>query len=82
MLGFLAAYLLIPRRWRFVLRWLAAGFFIVVLALVVIFFARVILTLPGDRYLWFHPKSHQPLSPDFIKHHPKHAVLSRSTHEG
>ena len=82
MLAFLAAYLCIPRRWRFVFRWLAAGFFIVVLALVVIFFARVIWTLPGHHHPWFRPEPHQPFSPDFIKHHATHSTFSRSNHEG
>ena len=65
MLSLLCAYLCVPRRLRFVLRWLMAGLFIVVLAMVVVLFWRVLQTLPEHHGWILHPRPHQPLSPDF-----------------
>ncbi|MEI9979059.1 MAG: hypothetical protein WDN23_08650 [Edaphobacter sp.] len=66
MLALLYAYLCVPRRLRFIARWLAACFVLVVLALVLILFARILNTLPRHHGYWFQPKPHQPMSPDFI----------------
>jgi cell division protein FtsW (lipid II flippase) len=67
MLSLLCAYLCVPRRYRFILRWLAACVFLVVLALVLILFYRVLMTVPNHHGWILHPRSHQPLSPDFIR---------------
>jgi hypothetical protein len=66
MLALLYAYLCVPRRLRFIARCLAACFVLVVLALVLILFARILNTLPKHQGHWFQPKPHQPMSPDFI----------------
>ncbi len=66
MLALLYAYLCIPRRLRFLVRWLAACFFLVVLVLVLILFVRILGTLPTHHGRWFQPQPHQPMSPDFI----------------
>ena len=69
MLSLLYAYLCVPRRLRFILRWLAACLFVAVLALVLILFYRVLMTVPNHHGWIFHPQPHQPLSPDFIRDH-------------
>ncbi len=66
MLALLYAYLCVPRRLRFIVRWLAACFVIAVVVLVLILFSRVLSTVPKHRGHWFHPQPHQPMSPDFI----------------
>jgi hypothetical protein len=67
MLSLLYGYLCVPRRLRFVLRWLAACLFLVVLALVLVLFYRVLMTVPRHHGWILHPRPHQPLSPDFIR---------------
>jgi len=69
MLSLLYAYLCVPRRLRFILRWLAACLFLVVLALVLILFYRILMTVPKHHGWILHPQPHQPLSPDFIRDH-------------
>ena len=69
MLSLLYAYLCVPRRLRFILRWLAACVFLVVLGLVLILFYRVLMTVPNHHGWILHPRPHQPLSPDFIRDH-------------
>lgn len=81
MLPLIYAYLCVPRRLRFIVRWLAACFFLVVLVLVLILFSRIRLTLPRHHGSWFHPKPHQPMSPDFISYRPHHSVAVRRVHE-
>jgi hypothetical protein len=77
MLPLLFAYLCVPRRLRFILRWLAACLFLVVVGLVLILFYRILLTVPKHHGWILHPRPHQPLSPDFIRddanqhYHPK-----------
>jgi hypothetical protein len=66
MLALLYAYLCVPRRLRFIARWLAACFFLVVLVLVLILFVRILGALPKHHGRWFQPQPHQPMSPDFI----------------
>jgi hypothetical protein len=66
MLALLFAYLCVPRRLRFIARWLAACFVIAVAVLVLILFLRVLGTVPGHHGRWFQPQPHQPMSPDFI----------------
>ena len=75
------AYLCVPRRFRFIARWIAAGFVLVVLVLVLILFTRIILTMPLHHGNFFRPESHQPMSPDFISHHPIHPVTVRRIYE-
>jgi hypothetical protein len=70
MLSLLFAYLCVPRRFRFILRWLAACLFLVVVVLVLILFYRVLLTVPKHHGWILHPRPHQPLSPDFIRDYP------------
>jgi hypothetical protein len=72
MLSLLCAYLCVPRRLRFVLRWVAAAFFIVVLTIVLVLFYRVLTTLPEHHGWILHPRPHQPLSPDFIRYDLSH----------
>ncbi len=67
MLALLYAYLIAPRGFRRVLRWFALCFFLGVLVMVVMLFWRVLRTLPEHHGSIFHPKPHQPLSPDFIR---------------
>jgi hypothetical protein len=58
MLPLIYAYLCVPGRFRFIVRWLAAGFVLVILILVLILFARIILTMPMNHRNFFHPESH------------------------
>ena len=81
MLALLYAYLCVPRRLRFIVRWIAACLFIVVLVPVLILFSRVLLTLPMHRGSWFRPQPHQPMSPDFLSHHPHQSVTPRRVRE-
>jgi hypothetical protein len=71
MLALLYAYLIAPRGFRRILRWLAVCFFIVVLAMVLVLFWRVFTTLPEHHGWILHPRPHQPLSPDFIRDHAR-----------
>jgi len=71
MLARIYAYLCIPRRLRFIFRWLATFLFIIVLLLVLILFARILLAVRNNHaHLLSYPLPHQPLSPDFIVYHP------------
>ena len=70
MLALLYAYLIAPRGFRRVLRWLALCLFLVVLVMVMMLFWRVLRTLPEHHGSILHPRPHQPLSPDFIRFHP------------
>ena len=70
MFALLYAYLCVPRRLRFIVRWLAACLFLVALALLLILFYRVLMTVPKHHGWILHPRPHQPLSPDFIRFHP------------
>ena len=81
MLAMIYAYLCVPGRFRFIVRWIAAGFVLVVLVLVIILFARIILTMPMHHGNLFRPEPHQPLSPDFIRHYPQRIVTLRRVHE-
>lgn len=73
MFSLLALYLCIPRRLRFVVRWLAMFFFIVVIALVLILFARTLVMLKRNHGHWLlHPRPHEPLSPDLILYRSHH----------
>lgn len=67
MLSLLCAYLCVPRRLRFIVRWLAACLFLVVLVLVLVLFYRILMTVPEHHGRILHPRPHQPLSPDFIR---------------
>ena len=67
MLALLYAYLCVPRRLRFIVRWLVACLLLVALALLLTLFYRVLVTLPKHHGWILHPRSHQPLSPDFIR---------------
>jgi hypothetical protein len=69
MLALLYAYLIAPRGFRRVLRWLALCLFLVVLVMVIMLFWRVLRTLPEHHGWILHPRPHQPLSPDFIRDH-------------
>ena len=75
------AYLCVPGRFRFIVRWMAAGFVLVVLILVCLLFYRVLITLPEHRGGFLHPEPHQPMSPDFIRHHPHRTVTLRRVRE-
>jgi len=46
MLALIDAYVCVPRRLRFIARWLVMCLFIVVLILVLILFSQILLTLP------------------------------------
>jgi hypothetical protein len=70
MLALLYAYLIAPRGFRRVLRWLALCLLLVVLVMVIMLFWRVLRTLPEHHGSILHPRPHQPLSPDFIRFHP------------
>jgi hypothetical protein len=69
MFALLYAYLCVPRRLLFIVRRLAACLFLVALALLLILFYRVLMTVPKHRGWILHPRPHQPLSPDFIRDH-------------
>jgi hypothetical protein len=46
--------------------------------LVLILFARVLLTLRNNHGHWLlHPQPHQPMSPDFIRYHPNRQYHSK-----
>jgi len=79
MLSLLYAYLCVPRRLRFILRWLAACLFLVVLVLVLILFYRVLMTAPKHHGWILHPRPHQPLSPDFIRDHAHRQYRPKET---
>jgi predicted PurR-regulated permease PerM len=81
MFALLYAYLCVPRRLRFIVRWLAACFVIVVIVLVLILFVRILGTLPEHHRHWFEPQPHQPMSPDFISHHLHRSVFPRRFRE-
>ena len=81
MFAMICAYLCIPVRFRFIFRWIAAALVLVVVILVLILFARIILTMPMHHGSLLQPKSHQPMSPDFISHHPIHPVTVRRIYE-
>jgi len=81
MLAMIYAYLCVPGQFRFIVRWMAAGFVLVVLILVLILFARIILTMPIHHGNFFQPEPHQPMSPDFIRHHPHSRVTLRRVRE-
>jgi len=81
MFAMIWAYLCVPRRFRFIARWIAAGFVLVVLVLVLILFARIILTMPMHHGNLFRPEPHQPMSPDFISHQPRRSVTMRRVRE-
>jgi hypothetical protein len=81
MLALMYAYLCVPRRFRFLARWLAVCLFLVVLILVLILFSQVLLTLPGRSWSWFHPQPHRPMSPDFISRHLRQSVTLRRIRE-
>jgi hypothetical protein len=81
MFAMIWAYLCVPRRFRFIARWVAAGFVLVVVALVLLLFARIILTMPIHHGNLFRPEPHQPMSPDFIRHHPHSCATLRRVHE-
>ena len=81
MLALIYAYLCVPGRFRFIVRWLAAGFVFVILVLVLILFGRIFLTMPMHHRNFFRPESHQPMSPDSIGHHPHGSVTLRRIHE-
>jgi L-asparagine transporter-like permease len=68
MLALIYAYLVAPRGFRRILRWLALCLVIVVLAMVIILFWRVLTTLPGHHRWLFHSLSHQSLTPDFTRY--------------
>jgi len=80
MFAMICAYLCIPERFRFIVRRIAAALVLVVVILVLILFARIILTMPMHHGSLLHPKSHQPMSPDFISHHPQRHVALRRVH--
>ena len=81
MFAMICAYLCVPERFRFIVRWIAAGFVLVVLVLVLILFARIILTMPLHHGNLFRPEPHQPMSPDFIRHHLHNGATLRRVHE-
>jgi hypothetical protein len=80
MFAMICAYLCIPERFRFIVRWIAAALVLVVVILVLILFARIILTMPMHHGSLLHPKSHRPMSPDFISHHTQRHVALRRVH--
>jgi hypothetical protein len=79
MFALLYAYLCVPRRLRFIVRWLAACLFLVALALLLILFYRVLMTVPKHHGWLLHPRSHQPLSPDFIRDHSRRHYPPKET---
>lgn len=81
MFAMICAYLCVPERFRFIARWIAAAFVVVVVILVLILFARIILTIPMHHGSLLHPRSHQPMSPDFISHRPHPSVTARTDRE-
>jgi hypothetical protein len=73
MFSLLALYLCIPRRFRFIARWLAMCIFVVVVALVIALFAQTLIALHRNHGHWLlHPRTHQPMSPDSIVYRPQH----------
>jgi hypothetical protein len=81
MFALIWAYLCVPERFRFIVRWIAAGFVLMVLVLVLILFTRILHTMPVHHGNLFRPEPHQPSSPDFISHLPRHNVTLRSVRE-
>lgn len=75
MLALLYAYLIAPRGIRRALRWLGVLAFLVVLAMVVVLFARILLSIPVHHGWIFNPRPHEPWSSDFI-----HFRYSQSYH--
>jgi hypothetical protein len=78
MLALLGLYRCLPRRFRLIARWLAMFLFIFVVALVLILFAQTLVALKRNHGHWLlHPRSHQPLSPDFILYEPHHQEMNQ-----
>jgi hypothetical protein len=71
MFALLYAYLCVPRRLRFIVRRIAACFFLVVLVSMLALFSRILGTVPKHHGRWFQPQPHQPTSPDFISVFPR-----------
>ena len=69
MLILIAIYRCLLPRFRFIARWAAMGLFIAVTALVIALFAQTLSALKRNHGHWLlHPRSHQPLSPEFIRY--------------
>jgi hypothetical protein len=81
MLALICAYLCIPVRFRFIARWFAAAFVLVVVVLVLILFSRILLTLPKHHNPPVPTKSHQPIPSDLVRRHPGFSVTLRSVRE-
>ena len=79
MFALLYAYLCVPRRLRFVVRWLVACLLLVALALLLTLFYRILVTVPRHHGWILHPRPHQPLSPDFIRDHAYPRYRSKET---
>ena len=71
MFALLYAYLCVPRRFRFIVRCLAACFVLAVVVMVLIFFSQILGTVPKHRGRWFQPPPHQSTSPDFTSVFPR-----------
>lgn len=78
MLGMIGAYLCIPRRLRFIARWVAACFVIGVFVLVLIFFLRVLRTVPVQPSGQPHPRPHRSVPPDFLSDQPQPNLSERN----
>jgi hypothetical protein len=68
MLALLSLYRCVPVRFRFIVRWLAAGFFIFIVVVVLILFFQVLSTVPKHHGWLLNPEPHYPLSPDSISY--------------
>jgi hypothetical protein len=80
MFAMIWAYLCVPERFRFIVRWIAAASVLAVVVLVLILFARILLTLPKHHSAPVRSKSHQAIPSDFIRRHPGLNVTMRRVH--
>ena len=79
MLALLYAYLIAPRGFRRVLHWFAVIFFLVVLTMVAVLFARILFSIPVHHGSILNPRPHEPWSSNFI--HLRHERLYHAAKE-
>jgi hypothetical protein len=80
MFALICAYLCIPERFRFIARLFAVVVVLVVVALVLTLFARILLTLPQHPTAPVRPKSDQVLPSHVVRRHPGLNVTMRRVH--
>jgi hypothetical protein len=81
MITIIHSYFSVPGRWRFLIRWLAEFVLFLAQIAVLALLAWAVFGLIEQRGGLLNPQPHQPLSPDFISHHPLQKVAQRRLYE-